>query len=147
MKSIVAASAIALASTSPAHASLTGAAQLAAVYDTILDARFEQVDAQLKQACPPAPEGACLVLRVVSLWWQISLNPESRALDRRFEELSASTIAANEAWTSREPKRAEAWFYLAGAYGPRVQWRVLRGERFGAARDGKRIKDALERAL
>ena len=147
MKSIVAASAIALASASPAHASLTEAPRLAAVYDAILDARFERVDAQLKQACPPAPEGACLALRVVSLWWQISLNPESRALDRRFEELAASTIAANEAWTSREPKRAEAWFYLAGAYGPRVQWRVLRGERFGAARDGKRIKDALERAL
>ena len=82
MKSIVAASAIALAFTSPAHASLTGAPRLAAVYDTILDARFERVDAQLKQACPPAPEGACLALRVVSLWWQISLNPESRALDR-----------------------------------------------------------------
>src|SRR5204863_237504 len=69
------------------------------------------------------------------------------ALDRRFGELSASTIAANEAWTRREPQRAEAWFYLAGAYAPRVQWRVLRGERLGAARDGKRIKDALERAL
>ena len=147
MKSIVAASAIALAFTSPAHASLTGAPRLAAVYDTILDARFERVDAQLKQACPPAPEGACLVLRVVSLWWQISLNPESRALDRPFEALAASAIAANEAWTGREPQRAEAWFYLAGAYGPRVQWRVLRGERFGAVRDGKRIKDALERAL
>jgi tetratricopeptide (TPR) repeat protein len=147
MKSIVAASALVLASTSPAYASLTGAPRLAAVYDSILDARFEQADAELKQACPPAPEGACLALRVVSLWWQISLNPESRALDRRFGELAASTIAANEAWTSREPHRAEAWFYLAGVYGPRVQWRVLRGERLGAARDGKRIKDALERAL
>ena len=101
----------------------------------------------LKQACPPAPEGACQALRVVSLWWQISINPESRALDRRFDDLAAATIAANEAWTRREPQRAEAWFYLAGAYAPRVQWRVLRGERLGAARDGKRIKDALERAL
>src|SRR5439155_25963346 len=67
--------------------------------------------------------------------------------DRRFGELSASTIAANEAWTRREPQRAEAWFYLAGAYAPRAQWRVLRGERIAAALDGKKIKDALERAL
>ena len=133
--------------TSPAHAALTGAAQLAAVYDTILDARLEQVDARLKQACPPAPEGACQALRVVSLWWQIQINPESRLMDRQFTDLAASAITANEAWTRREPQRAEAWFYLAGAYAPRVQWRVLRGERLGAARDGKKIKDALERAL
>ena len=132
---------------SSASAALTEAPRLAAVYDTILNARFDQADVQLQQACPPAPEGACLALRVVSLWWQISINPESRALDRRFSDSAASTIAANEAWTRREPQRAEAWFYLAGAYAPRVQWRVLRGERLGAARDGKRIKNALERAL
>jgi hypothetical protein len=36
---------------------------------------------------------------------------------------------------------------LGGAYGARAQWRVLRGERLAAARDGKRIKDALEHAL
>lgn len=138
---------LALACASPASAALTEAPRLAAVYDTILSARFDQADVQLKQACPPAPEGACQALRVVSLWWQIQINPESRALDSRFADLARSTIAANEAWTRREPKRAEAWFYLAGAYAPRVQWRVLRGERLGAARDGKRIKDALERAL
>jgi hypothetical protein len=147
MKSIVAASALVLACTCPAHAALTEGPRLAAIYDTILDARFEQVDAQLKEACPPAPDGACQALRVAALWWQIQINPESRLLDQRFNELAASTIMANEAWTRREPQRAEAWFYLAGAYAPRVQWRVLRGERLGAARDGKRIKDALERAL
>ena len=46
---------------------------------------------------------------------------------------------------SRE--RAEAWFYLGAAYGARVQWRVLREQRLAAARDGKRIKESLERAL
>jgi hypothetical protein len=126
---------------------LTAAPRLAAVYDAILDARFDQVDAGLGQACPPAPVGACQVLRVVSLWWQIQINPESRRLDQQFSDLAASVISANEAWTRREPQRAEAWFYLAAAYGPRVQWRVLRGEQLGAARDGKKIKDALERSL
>ena len=45
------------------------------------------------------------------------------------------------------PTRAEAWFYLGGAYGARAQWRVLRGQALATARDGKRIKESLERAL
>jgi hypothetical protein len=113
----------------------------------ILDARFDESEALLRNTCPPAPEGACRALEVVSLWWQIALDPQSRALDRRFTRLAAEAIDANEAWTRREPARADAWFYLAGAYAPRVQWRVLRGERVGAARDGNRIRQALERAL
>src|SRR5262249_42960747 len=131
----------------PASAGLTNAAQLAAAYNSILDARFDQADAELAHACPPAPTEACQTLRVVSLWWQILINPEDRAPDARFEREASAAIAANEAWTRREPRRAEAWFYLAGAYAPRVQWRVLRGERLSAAYDGKNIKDALERAL
>jgi hypothetical protein len=141
------ASVLLLVCAAPASATLTEAARLAAVYDAIFDARFDEVDARLKETCPPAPDGACQVLRVVSLWWQIQINPESRLQDRRFAELAASTITANEAWTTREPQRAEAWFYLAGAYAPRVQWRVLRGERLGAARDGNKIRVALERAI
>jgi hypothetical protein len=101
----------------------------------------------LKQACPPAPVEACAALGVVSLWWQILMRPENRLLDDRFNELAASAIAANAAWTRREPGRAEAWFYLAGSYAPLVQWRVVRGARLAAAREGKKIKDALEHAL
>jgi tetratricopeptide (TPR) repeat protein len=126
---------------------LTEGARLARVYDTILQARFDQVDAQLNETCPPAPDEACQSLRVVSAWWQILLDPENRAPDARFNELATASIAANDRWTRREPERAEAWFYLAGSYAPLVQWRVLRGERLAAARDAKRIKDALERAL
>ncbi len=83
----------------------------------------------------------------MSAWWQILLDPENRVPDARFNELATASIAANDRWTRREPERAEAWFYLAGSYAPLVQWRVLRGERLAAARDAKRIKDALERAL
>jgi hypothetical protein len=46
-----------------------------------------------------------------------------------------------------EPDRAEAWFYLGAAYGARAQFRVHRVERVAAARDGKRIKEALEKAM
>jgi tetratricopeptide (TPR) repeat protein len=126
---------------------LTGAPQLARVYDTIFDARFDDVARELGKACPPSPKEICIVLQAVSLWWQIQLDPHSRALDEQFEQKVNAAISIAEAWVKREPQRAEAWFYVGGAYGARVQWRVLRGERVAAARDGKRIKDALERAL
>jgi hypothetical protein len=144
---IVLPASIALLLGSPASAALTEAPRLAAVYDTILAARFDRVEAQLKQACPPAPTEACAALAVVSLWWQILIEPESRRLDDRFNELAQAAVAAGDRWTKREPRRAEAWFYLAGAYAPLVQWQVLRGERLAAARNGKKIKDALERSL
>src|SRR5262249_55170250 len=131
----------------PAHAQLTGGPQLAAVYNSILDARFTRAEGELKQACPPAPGEACQAVHAALLWWQIAVNPESRQLDRALEREIDQAIAVNETWTKREPQRAEAWFYLAGAYAPRVQWRILRGQRVAAAYDGKNIKEALERAL
>ena len=131
----------------PAATSLTAAAQLSRAYDAIFDARFERVPQELDDACPPAPEEVCGVLEAVSLGWQIQLDPHDPSRDVAFEARVDRAIADAEAWTRREPRRAEAWFYLGGAYGARVQWRVLRGERLAAARDGKRIKDALEQAL
>ena len=130
-----------------AVSSLTGAPQLESAYDAIFDARFEDVPALLTRTCPPAPTQACLVLDAVSVWWQIQFDPLSLDRDRLFLSKIDSAIAATEAWTAQEPKRAEAWFYVGGAYGARAQWRVLRGQRIGAARDGKRIKESLERAL
>ena len=152
-----------------AQTGLTGGPQLARVYDAIIDARFDQVAGLLPQTCAPlgvdlsavalsakaearsakaaAPPEACQLLEVVALWWQIQLDPGNPAHDERFRTRADAVIATIEAWTAREPKRAEAWFYLGGAYGARAQWRVLREERLAAARDGKRIKNALEQAL
>ena len=133
---------------SPASAAgLTGESELLRVYDAIFDARFEAVPQLLKTTCPPAPAEACQVLDAVAVWWEIQLDPASVARDPQFQAKVEAAIGATEAWTRREPQRAEAWFYLGGAYGARAQWRVLRGERLAAARDGKRIKDSLERAL
>jgi tetratricopeptide (TPR) repeat protein len=117
------------------------------VYDAIYDARFEAVPALLDRTCEQAPREACLVLDAVNGWWRIQLDPLNTAHDAAFQSKVDTAIAAAEAWTAREPQRAEAWFYLGGAYGARVQWLALRGERLSAARDGKRIKNALERAL
>ena len=127
-------------------ASLTGGAQLAAVYDDILNARFDRARASLQAACPPAPREACLAVGVAITWWQIVLDLDSHALDKQLETDTAAAITAADAWTRREPQRAEAWFYLAGAYAPLVQLRVARGQRLAAARDGNRIRTALERA-
>ena len=130
-----------------AYANLTEAPRLAAVYDTILSARFDQVHAQLASTCPPAPVEACKALAAVSVWWQIQLDPSNRDLDARLNELASAAIAAAEAWSRRDPKNAEAWFYLAGSYAPLVQWRALRGERLAAARDANRIREALQRTI
>jgi tetratricopeptide (TPR) repeat protein len=130
-----------------APAGLSGLEQLKPAYDLILDARFARAAASLRTACGPAPREACEVLEATSLWWQILLDPKATRLDQTLLAETNQAIEACERWVAREPRRAEAWFYLGAAYGARVSFRVERGERLAAARDGKRIKDALERAL
>ena len=131
----------------PASADLTEGKRLAAIYDTILHARFDQASEELSRTCPPAPSEACRVIGVVVLWWQIVIDPDNRALDERLQREAQSSIAAAQAWTRREPRRAEAWFYLAGSYAPLTQWQALRGQHLAAARNGVRIRAALERTL
>lgn len=138
-------------STLPASAApqpgLTAGTTVAAAYDHVLNADFDRMPEVLKRTCPPAPPVACLGLRALATWWEILLDPQSPALDARFHREVEAAIAEATAWTGREPDRAEAWFYLGAALGTRGQWRVLREQRLAAARDGKRIKAALERAL
>ena len=131
----------------PPRYALRGEDALVRAYEFILDSRFDQVDAELRRACGPAPPEACNVLEATALWWQIQLDPESRALDAEFTASVERAIRTAQAWTERAPEDAEAWFYLGGAYGARVQWRVLRGEKLSAARDGKQIKEAMEKAI
>jgi hypothetical protein len=131
----------------PPPGDLTGVEGLVKVYDAILDARFDAAEAELATACPPAPREACDVLAATMTWWRILMDPNSRDLDTRFAAETERAIASTEAWVEREPDNAEAHFYAGGAYAARVQWRVLRDEKLAAARDGKRIKQALERAI
>jgi tetratricopeptide (TPR) repeat protein len=134
---------------------LKGADALVRVYDYILDARFDQADAERQRACGPstplgaglAPEEACDVLAATTTWWRILLDPDNRALDAQFVREVDEAIRSTEAWAAREPQNPEPHFYAGAAYAARVQWRVLREDRLAAARDGKRIKQALERAI
>ena len=144
---VVALPAAALTAAAPPQGGIRGVEGLIRAYDVILDARFDQVDAELKRACGPAPQEACDVLAATALWWQILLDPENRSLDDEFSDAVEHAIDTTEAWTDRAPDDAEAWFYHGAAYAARVQWRVLRNEKLAAARDGKRIKDAMERAI
>ena len=145
--------AAALLAAAPAAQSrgLTHTAQLAAVYDAILDADFARVPALLMPVCGKTPGGAppvvCHVMEAVSRWWQLQEDPLDRRNDDEFERRVNAAIGEAEAWTAAEPSNAEAWFYAGAAYSVRVQFRVLRTQRLAAARDGKRIKEALERAL
>jgi tetratricopeptide (TPR) repeat protein len=126
---------------------LTAAPVVAHAYDLILNADFSGLTAALPATCPPAPRVACTGLEALSLWWQIHLDPANRSMDAAFLAKVNAAIAAAEQWTAAEPSRAEAWFYLGAAYGARAQFRVYRVERLSAARDGKRIKQSLERAV
>jgi hypothetical protein len=126
---------------------ITAAPLIARAYDLILDADFDQLNRTLPSICPPAPGVACQGLKALGLWWQIFLDPDDRRLDATFLSAVNTAIAEAERFAAAEPNRAEAWFYVGAAYGARAQFRVYRVERLAAARDGKRIKEALEKAL
>src|SRR5262249_21758245 len=116
-------------------------------YDTIMHARFDQARGELTRACPPAPRESCLAIAPAILWWEIQLDSNNRRLDTQLEAAAATAIEAGEQWTKREPQRAEAWFYLAGAHGPLEELRLLRGQKVAAARDAIGLKNALDRAV
>ena len=130
-----------------AGAGLTSPEPLIKTYELILDARFDEAERQLKHACPPAPRPACDVIAAVNDYWRLLLNPEDTTRDAALLGRINAAIGTAEVWVAREPKRAEAWFYLGGAYGTRVLLRGLRGQYLSAARDGKRIHDALQLAI
>jgi len=129
-------------------AGLTNPEPLAKAYEFILDARPDEAELQLQQACGPAPPTGCLVLQAVSAYWQVLSDPDNTSRDAAVLAKANAAIASAETWVAREPKRAEAWFYLGGAYGTRVLMHgMIRDEMLAAARDGRRIHDALQRSV
>src|SRR5262249_35155630 len=65
----------------PAEAELPGGSRLARVYDLILAAQFDRVEAALREACPPAPKEACQTLDTAALWWRILVDPDNQSHD------------------------------------------------------------------
>jgi tetratricopeptide (TPR) repeat protein len=138
---------MAAAATPIGAAGLTSPEPLVKAYELVLDARFDEAERHLKTACPPAPPPACEIIGAVNDYWRLLLNPEDTTRDPALVLRINAAIASGEAWVAREPKRAEAWFYLGGAYGTRVLLRGHRGQYLSAARDGKRIHDSLQLAI
>lgn len=131
---------------SPPVRGLSHPAELASAYEAVLNADFSEVGTRLEATCGATPAW-CAVMHTVAQWWQIALDPDDRQYDGQFAARVAAALRETEAWVAREPQRAEAWFAHGAAYGARAQWRVERRERLAAARDGKHIRSALERAL
>jgi tetratricopeptide (TPR) repeat protein len=145
---ISAASLLLVSLATPAGAAgLTAPEPLVKAYELILEARFDDAERQLMAACPPAPRPACDVIGAVNDYWRLLIDPEDTRRDPALLKRINTAIASAEAWVAREPKRAEAWFYLGGAYGTRVLLRGHRGQYLAAARDGKRIHDSLQLAI
>ncbi len=135
---------------------LTAAGPVGRAYDAIFDARLDGPSTELASVCAPprpsarddsAPGEVCRVLEALATWWRIRLDVVDESRDQTFVAQADAAIAATEAWVGREPNRAEAWFYLGGSYAVRAQWRTARGRQLAAARDGKRIKESMERAM
>jgi len=126
---------------------LTQAPMLVRAYDLVYDADFAGADAELQRACGPAPAQACDVIGIAAQWWRLCFDIDDRSRDGAFKARVNAVIASGERWVQREPARAEAWLYLGAAYGVRVQYHGQRLEFLPAARDGKRIKHSLEKAL
>ncbi len=74
---------------------------------------------RLRQGYPPA-----LVYRELLASWRAADDPGNDTLLSAFDTASSNAIAAAEAWTAREPNSAEAWRYLASAYGQKAQFAV-----------------------
>ncbi len=150
MKQLLLASALAIAAQSRFAARHHGGPSVSrATYELILQATFAEADAALTRACPPrtAPRRARPLHGGLAVVADSDGPRQPRASMRGCNRCRAPPSRPTSRWTEREPRRAEAWFFHAGAYAPLTQWRVLRGERVAAARDGLRIKNALERAV
>ncbi|MDP1571282.1 MAG: hypothetical protein Q8L86_14910, partial [Vicinamibacterales bacterium] len=138
---------IAAAAQPPPRGALAGGDRLAAVYDAALNADFAEAERQRLAACPPAPAPACQLLAALTIWWRLQLDPGDRQHDAAFEREVTGAIDAARRATAAAPDRADLWFHLGAAHGARAQWLGLRGDSLAAAREGRAIKQALERAL
>ena len=119
---------------------LTGAAEVARAYDAIFDARFADVPSLLAADVPAGPARSLSAPRRREPVVADPARPLQSEPRRGIRDADRGSHRRDRRVDDARAQRAEAWFYLGGAYGARVQWRVLRGARLAAARDGKRIK-------
>src|SRR5262249_36538537 len=79
---------------SAAAHTLAGGPERARVYSAILDADFDRASHLLEDACPPAPNEACLVLDATRIMWRIQLDPAQTRWDDAFTKAATEAIGA-----------------------------------------------------
>lgn len=78
--------------------------------------------AEMSRLSPGSPPE--LVYRELLASWRAAEDPGNDSLLHAFDTASAAAIQATETWTAHEPNSAEAWRYLASAYGQKAQFAV-----------------------
>src|SRR5262245_17343132 len=76
----------------PPPVALTGITGLARAYDAVFDADFDRAAGLIREACPPAPAEACLVLEATRQFWRIQIDPEDRSRDAALEKALTAAI-------------------------------------------------------
>ena len=100
---------------------------------SILTRAFDAADAQLAHTCPPAPPRPAARCAPSARGGRFSSTRRAVRSTQRFNDAAPSGHRRDiEAWTRREPDRAEAWFYLAGCV--RAARAVARAPRRAACR-------------
>jgi len=92
---------------------------------------------------PDSPVGH--FYRGATYWWMYLIDPEDEEVGRHVEENLRLAIERGNARLKTDPDDVEALFYLGGAYGFRARYRILETRWWGAAWDGKKAKELLEK--
>ena len=84
------------------------------------------------------------MLEALALWWEISLDPDSRVRDARFTQAVEQLLTGGPCASPSEPRRGSTWALRMerGRSG-----KSFARQRLSAAHDGKHIKATLERSL
>ncbi len=84
-------------------------------------------------------------------WMELSLNVDepgkTEALEPEFDRLMGEAFARAQRMKEKNPRDAEAYFYLGAAYGMRGRWKIVKRQWIRAASDGwkgyKNLKTAV----
>lgn len=121
---------------------------LKAGVEEVMNGHFEEGEARFRQVVDRWPEDpAGYVLLAGAQWWLFARDPDETTYDRPLLKALEVAIARAEAADAKNPRSGRIQLYLGGAYGMRARYHVMRKEWMGAARDGKRAVDRLERAV
>jgi len=92
---------------------------------------------------PESPVGH--FYRGATYWWMFLVELEDDEIGHSAEANLDLAIEKGRARLDRDPEDLEALFYTGGAYGFRARYRILKRQWWGAAWDGKRGRDLLEK--